>query len=145
MLLVAAFGLSAIFIAACATGQMAAINNDQTVNDSQAVIVEDVVTNTADEAKSETESLAKTIKVIVSSGGFSPEQISVKIGQPVKLAFFRKDADNCGGEVFFPKLNIKRKLPVGKTVTVGFTPKNSGEIAFACGMNMMRGKVVVID
>ncbi len=81
----------------------------------------------------------------VSRRGFTPEQVSVKKGQPVRLEFYRTDADNCGGEVVFPKLNIKSSLPVGKTVTVRFTPANTAELVFACGMNMMRGKIVVTD
>lgn len=74
---------------------------------------------------------------------FDPKSIEVKKGQPVKLAFFRKDGENCGDEIVFPSLNITKKLPVGETVTVEFTPQEAGEVAFTCGMDMMRGKVVV--
>lgn len=84
----------------------------------------------------------ETIKVSVSTR-YEPKSIEVKKGQPVKLAFHRTDDKNCGGEVVFPKLGIKRELPVGETVTIEFTPEESGEIAFACGMNMMRGKILV--
>ena len=83
------------------------------------------------------------IKVTLSSGGYEPSEIRVEKGKPVKLAFYRKDADNCGGEVVFSKLNIKKKLPVGETVLVEFTPTESGELGFACGMNMYKGKVMV--
>ena len=61
------------------------------------------------------------------------------------LAFLRKDDKNCGEEVVFPKLGIRKKLPVGETVTVELTPQESGEIAFTCGMDMMRGKVIVSE
>ncbi len=145
VLLVIAFGLSAIFITACAYGHLTAVNNNQSVNENQILIAGDNADGTTDPIENEAESSAKTIKVTVSGKGFTPEQVSVKKGHLVKLAFYRADADNCGSEVVFPKLNIKRALPVGKTVTVSFTPTGSGEIAFACGMNMMRGKVVVTD
>jgi len=82
------------------------------------------------------------IKVTVSGNGYEPSQINVEKGKPVKLAFFRKDADNCGGEVVFSKLNITKKLPVGETVLVEFTPQEAGDISFACGMNMMKGKIL---
>ena len=85
------------------------------------------------------------IKVTVSSKGYEPSSIPVKKGQPVKLAFYRKDADNCGGEVIFAKQNITKKLPVGKTVLVELMPTDAGEISFACGMDMMRGKLVVSE
>lgn len=84
-------------------------------------------------------------KITVSSAGFEPSSINTKKGQPVKLAFFRKDANNCGGEIVFPKQNIKKNLPVGETVLVEFTPNEAGEIAFACGMDMLKGKVIVSE
>ncbi len=84
-------------------------------------------------------------KITVSGDGYTPALISVKKGQPVKLAFYRADSNNCGGEVVFSKQSITRKLPVGETVLVEFTPTEAGEIGFACGMNMLRGKVVVSE
>lgn len=83
------------------------------------------------------------IKVSVSGDGFSPSSINVKKGETAKIAFFRKDANNCGGEVVFPKLNVKKTLPAGQTTVVEIKPQESGEIAFACGMGMMKGKVLV--
>lgn len=83
------------------------------------------------------------IKVTVSKNGYEPAEIKVEKGKPAKIAFTRTDAENCGGEVVFSKLNITRKLPVGETVLVEFTPEEAGEISFACGMGMMKGKVLV--
>ncbi len=83
------------------------------------------------------------VRIEVSSAGFVPAEISVKKGQQVKIAFFRKDANNCASEVVFPKLNIKKALPVGKTTVIEINPTDSGEIAFACGMDMLKGKVLV--
>jgi plastocyanin len=88
---------------------------------------------------------AGATKITVSSNGYEPQSVSFKKGQPVKLAFYRADSDNCGGEVVFAKQNIKKKLPVGETVLVEFTPTVTGEISFACGMDMMRGKVLVTE
>jgi plastocyanin len=88
---------------------------------------------------------AGATKITVSASGYEPSQVSVKKGQPIKLAFYRADSNNCGGEVVFSKQNIKKILPVGETVLVEFTPIDTGEIAFACGMDMMRGKLVVSE
>lgn len=85
------------------------------------------------------------VKVTISGQGYEPSSINVQKGALVKLAFYRADANNCGGEVVFPKLNIRRTLPVGKIVTVEFTPTETGEISFACGMNMYHGKIIVTD
>ncbi len=38
---------------------------------------------------------------------------------------------------------IARDLPAFKTTSIDFTPDTSGEFTFTCGMNMMRGKLVV--
>ena len=58
----------------------------------------------------------------INKNGYEPSEIKVEKGKPVKLAFYRADADNCGGEVVFSKLSITKKLPVGETVLVEFTP-----------------------
>lgn len=82
-------------------------------------------------------------KIVVSKDGFAPEEFSYKKGQPLKLAFVRIDEENCGGEIVFKDLNIKKKLPVGEVVTVDIPTDKSGEINFACGMNMYKGKIVI--
>jgi plastocyanin domain-containing protein len=40
-------------------------------------------------------------------------------------------------------LSIRRDLPLNRPVAIEFTPEKAGEIAFACGMNMLHGTVVV--
>jgi plastocyanin domain-containing protein len=82
------------------------------------------------------------VKITVTTT-YSPKAIRVKKGEPVKLEFTRVDDKNCGDELVFPKLGIKKQLPVGEPVLVEFTPTEAGELQFACGMDMMRGKVVV--
>jgi plastocyanin domain-containing protein len=85
----------------------------------------------------------KTVRVNISKQGYSPATINVKKGQQVRLLLTRTDSQNCGGEIVFSSLNIKKNLPVGKTVAVEFTPTDSGEIGFTCGMGMMKGKILV--
>lgn len=84
----------------------------------------------------------KTVKITVSKDGFSPSSISVEKGYPVTLVFTRADNKNCGSKVVFPSLKITKALPVGKEVTVKITPDKEGEIAFTCGMGMMKGAIV---
>jgi plastocyanin domain-containing protein len=43
----------------------------------------------------------------------------------------------------FPSLKIKRALPPNEPVQIEFTPAKTGGIAFACGINMLKGVVVV--
>jgi hypothetical protein len=82
-------------------------------------------------------------KIVVSKDGFTPEEVTFQKGQPLKLAFFRVDEENCASEVVFKNLNIKKSLPVGEVVLIDVPTNKSGEINFACGMNMYKGKIVI--
>lgn len=89
------------------------------------------------------ENFDQPLKITVSKNGFEPKSLGVKKGQTVRLAFIRTDEENCGDEIVFPKQNIRKSLPLNETVLVEFTPTDSGEIGFACGMDMLRGKILV--
>jgi plastocyanin domain-containing protein len=82
------------------------------------------------------------VKVIV-KGGYSPDIIVVKQGAPVKLDFYRDETASCSEEIVFGDFGIARHLPAFQTTTIEFTPEEPGEFTFTCGMNMMRGKLVV--
>ena len=85
----------------------------------------------------------QTAKVVVSEQGYEPAKIALRAGTPTRITFVRTTDKTCGTEVVFPSLNIKRPLPLNEPVVVEFTPSKSGDIAFACGMNMLHGTVVV--
>jgi plastocyanin domain-containing protein len=93
-------------------------------------------------AASVTESGMQEIKVTV-KGGYSPDTIVVKQGMPVRLNFYRDETASCSEQVVFGDFRIARDLPAFKTTPVEFTPDKSGEFTFTCGMNMMRGKLIV--
>ncbi len=82
------------------------------------------------------------VKVIV-KGGYSPDVIVVKQGAPVKLTFYRDETASCSEDIVFGDFGIARHLPAFQTTTIEFTPEKPGEFTFTCGMNMMRGKLVV--
>lgn len=86
---------------------------------------------------------AGAVLVNVSMVGFDPATIEAKAGQPIRLAFYRPNAQNCASQVVFPTLGIKKELPPGQTTVVEITPPTSGPLAFACGMNMLKGKLIV--
>jgi plastocyanin domain-containing protein len=82
------------------------------------------------------------IKVTV-KGGYSPDVIVVKRGAPVRLDFYRDETASCSEQVIFGDFRIARDLPPFKTTSIEFTPDREGEFTFTCGMNMMRGKLIV--
>ena len=82
------------------------------------------------------------IKVTVKSD-YSPDRIVVKKGQPVRLLFYREDDSECTAQVVIPDLKVKQDLALRKDTAVAFVPEKEGEFTFACGMDMMKGKLVV--
>ena len=82
-------------------------------------------------------------KVLVTEKGYEPAKLTVLSGQPARITFVRTTDKTCGTEVTFPSLSIRRPLPLNEAVVIELTPKESGEIGFVCGMNMLRGTVVV--
>ena len=89
-----------------------------------------------------TEAGVQEINVTV-KGGYSPDVIQVLQGRPVRLNFYRDETASCSDRVIFGDFGIAKDLPAFKTTPVEFTPSENGEFLFTCGMNMMRGKLVV--
>lgn len=85
-----------------------------------------------------TQEVAITVK-----GGYSPDLIVVKSGQPVRLTFTRQESSSCSEQVIFSDFGKSATLPEGEPVTVEFTPEKSGEYDFNCQMGMLRGKLIV--
>ena len=82
-------------------------------------------------------------KVLVTEKGFEPDRVSLRAGSPVRLTFVRTTDKTCATEVVLPSLNVKRALPLNEPVAIEFTPARTGDVAFACGMNMLKGVIVV--
>jgi len=85
---------------------------------------------------------AQTATVEITDKGFEPFSLKLKAGEPAKVTFVRKTDETCAKEVVIKDYNINRKLPLNEPVTVEFTPRK-GEFTFACGMNMIKGKLIV--
>jgi plastocyanin domain-containing protein len=80
---------------------------------------------------------------ITVKGGYSPDVIRVKQGRPVRLDFYRDETSSCSEQVIFGDFGIARDLPAFRHTEVEFTPAKPGEFTWTCGMNMLRGKLVV--
>jgi len=84
----------------------------------------------------------RTATVEVTDKGFEPSSLKLKAGVPAKVTFVRKTDATCAKEVVIKEYKIERKLPLNEPVTVEFTPRK-GEFTFACGMDMIKGKLIV--
>jgi plastocyanin domain-containing protein len=82
------------------------------------------------------------IRVTV-KGGYTPDTIVVQAGRPVALQFYRDETADCSERVVFPAFGVDQQLPAFETTKVEFTPKDAGEYPFRCGMNMLKGLLVV--
>jgi plastocyanin domain-containing protein len=76
-------------------------------------------------------------------GGYTPDTIVVQAGKPVRLQFYRDETADCSERVVFERFGIDQQLPAFQTTTIEFTPYQPGEYAFRCGMNMLKGLLVV--
>ncbi|MEU7837722.1 heavy metal translocating P-type ATPase [Nonomuraea sp. NPDC049129] len=80
---------------------------------------------------------------IVVRGGFSPDIIRVRQGTPVRLTFNRRESGDCTSRVVFADFGVSRTLPAFAKTTVELPPGSAGEYGFACGMNMVHGRLIV--
>ena len=74
---------------------------------------------------------------------YVPDTITVPAGEPVKLLFRRRDRTPCSETVVFPDQGLRWTLTRRHDVAVDLPPCEPGEYPFHCGMEMMRGRLVV--
>lgn len=94
--------------------------------------------------KSETIAQASSNEIAIKvDAGYSPSQIKVSKGRQVTLRILRTDPSDCLDQIVIPQWSINRTLPLNKEISISFTPDESGEFPFHCGMNMFHGKIIV--
>ena len=79
----------------------------------------------------------------VTDNGFQPSKVKAKKGEKLRFVVTRKTESTCAKEIVVKDHGINTPLPLGKAVTVEFTPKKSGEIRYACGMDHISGVVFI--
>lgn len=82
-------------------------------------------------------------RVVLTEKGYQPASIRLRAGIPVRLTLVREVEATCGTEIVLAEYGIKKDLPLHQPVVVEFTPAKAGEFSFGCGMNMLRGKLIV--
>ncbi len=90
--------------------------------------------------------LAEGVQImrVTVKGGYSPDVIQVAPGVPVRILFDRQESGDCSSRVVFPDFHVNQALPAYATTAVEFLPQEPGEYEFACGMNMIRGRILVV-
>ncbi|MEO3868260.1 HAD-IC family P-type ATPase [Nonomuraea sp. B12E4] len=80
---------------------------------------------------------------IVVRGGYCPDVLRVRQGIPLRLAFDRRESGECTSQVVFPDFGVSRSLPAFARSVVELDPRQAGEYRFACGENMVHGRLIV--
>lgn len=101
-------------------------------------------------ARSETLSPKKerVIKVVAQRFSYTPSEIILKTGEPVRLEFTSLDFVH-GFKI--PDLNIRADLPPGQVTVIHLMPKKAGVYEFICDNfcgaehEDMHGKIIVKD
>ena len=92
---------------------------------------------------SQADPVVKKVEIEVTKDGFSPSSVNVEAGAPVDLVFVRRTDETCAKEVVLPPMNVRTPLPLNERVSIRLPPQKAGTLAFTCGMNMLKGTIVV--
>jgi uncharacterized protein len=99
--------------------------------------------STAPPAQNQAANQAEQIVTMnVTSSGFEPSVFKIKQDVPVKWVINGVNVSGCTSTIIIPSFNISKNLKAGENI-VQFTPQSKGNIAFSCGMGMVRGKFIV--
>ena len=76
-------------------------------------------------------------------GGYEPDTVYARAGEPVVMVFRREETAPCSERVIFPALGKSAMLPAFEDVTVELRPPTPGEYEFTCQLGVLRGRLVV--
>lgn len=83
------------------------------------------------------------VRITVTKNGYEPHRVTATAGKPLTLLVTRTTDETCATEIVIPEAGIDEKLPLGKPVTITFTPARTGELRWSCAMKMFQGVIDV--
>jgi len=83
----------------------------------------------------------RRIAITADTNGYKPDKIPGKPGEKLMLVFTRTADSTCISQLVTPDKKTV-DLPMNSPVEVAVTVPQTGEIGFACGMDMFHGTVV---
>ncbi|HEY0250881.1 MAG TPA: cupredoxin domain-containing protein [Kofleriaceae bacterium] len=86
------------------------------------------------------------VQVAVTENGFEPASVNVPAGKPVTIVFTRKTDKTCAKSVVLTMddgKKLEKELPLDTPVEVATTFSKAGKLDYACGMDMVKGTIVV--
>jgi plastocyanin domain-containing protein len=85
----------------------------------------------------------QVVKMSVSSYEYTPSQITVQQGVPVKWVVDASQSSGCTSFLVAKDFGISQRLDKGENVFT-FTPEQKGTYRFSCSMNMVQGTITVV-
>jgi len=83
----------------------------------------------------------RVVPIEAGKDGYQPDKIPGKPGEKLKLVFTRTVESECLAQVKVAG-GAPTDLPMGKPVEIAVTVPASGQLTFACGMDMFTGVIV---
>jgi plastocyanin domain-containing protein len=97
-------------------------------------------------ASADAKAPAARVEIAITPKGFSPDHITIKKDQATVLAFTRKTDATCAKAIVVDLgggKKVTKDLPLGQTVEISATFTKSGDLSYACGMDMLHGVMTV--
>ena len=79
------------------------------------------------------------------AGGYDPDTVIATRGVPLTIVFDRRESSPCSDEIVIPEFGIRQSLLANGRTNVRIVPNRAGEFPFSCGMNMLHGKIQVVE
>jgi len=103
------------------------------------------VSQSADTAvKAVIDGSSQTVEMNVGIEGYSPNILIVQKGLQTNWIINGQDMRDCSNQLVIPDAAYVMDLKEGNN-EIKFTPQETGEINFTCGMNMLYGKIVIVE
>ena len=85
------------------------------------------------------------VAITVTRTGFEPAKVTVTKDVKTALVFTRTTDSTCAKEVVIPvgDQKIRKQLPLNQPVEIDVTFAKTGDLTYACGMDMATGVITV--
>lgn len=87
----------------------------------------------------------RVIELAVTTEGFVPSDVKVKVNEPLTLRVTRKTDETCGTELLIEGTDVNVPLPLNTTVSIEWTPTKAGAVKYGCAMDKMVGGVLLVE
>ena len=85
------------------------------------------------------------LQVVHIRGGYKPDKVYGRAGEPLTLVFRREETAPCSETVIFAALGKSATLPPYEDVRVELPAAAPGVYEFTCGMGMLHGTLILED